>query len=305
MFEAYTALSFSLISATLGIELLSLINAWVKSSGIWTFWSPSREGTVNWGAVMSAKGLTAFIPSIADLIALLTEAMSFWMDVLRPPRVVSMKLVICDSGVRLAGGKCREVVGTNLLSGRDKNGEGPTDNKFEEAKEGGAVDVNQEIDDAFHGGQAEDESGPSTVEGSVDGVSELLVCCESHVPGKVGSRGSGPLCGSAAGKKVLLGAVDGTLDRITRRLNSEDDEEERKNGVGNPSQGEEMRQLEIWLEGGRHCRVVNGRWGHCACRHLGEKKEENCRPATWGRSKESRRRGRGGARTALSEHASL
>ena len=32
--KTYTALSFSLISATEGIELLSLTNAWVKSSGI-------------------------------------------------------------------------------------------------------------------------------------------------------------------------------------------------------------------------------------------------------------------------------
>ena len=73
----YTALSLSLISATEGIELLSLIRACVKSSGSWMFWSPSREGTLNWGAVMSEKGLTLLIPSIAVFMALLTELMSF------------------------------------------------------------------------------------------------------------------------------------------------------------------------------------------------------------------------------------
>jgi len=47
-----------------------------------------------------------------------------------------------------------------------------------------------------------------------------------------------------------------------------------------------MGQLEIWLEGGRHRWVVNRRRRDGACRHLGEKKGRNCRPATWGRSKE-------------------
>ena len=45
---------------------------------------------------MSAKGLTLLIASMAVLIALLTEVTSFWMVVLRFPRVFSMKSVICD-----------------------------------------------------------------------------------------------------------------------------------------------------------------------------------------------------------------
>jgi len=173
-------------------------------------------------------------------------------------------------------------VTTNLFNGRDENGECPTDDEFEEAKEGGTVNVDQEIDDALHNGQGKDESGPSTIDSSVDRVGELLVDCESHVPGKVGGGGSSSLRGSAAGKKVLLCAIDGTLGRITRRLKSEDDEEERKDGIGKPSQGEKVGQLEVWPEGGRHCRVVNRRRGDCACRHLKEREGKYCRPATWG-----------------------
>src|SRR5258705_4595676 len=98
--RTYMALSFCLISAAEGSELLSLIKAWVKSSGSWTFWSPSREGMLNWGAVMSAKGLTLLIASMAVLIALLTEVTSSWMDVLSLPRVDSIKSVICDGRIR-------------------------------------------------------------------------------------------------------------------------------------------------------------------------------------------------------------
>ena len=44
------------------MELLRLIKAWVKSSGIVTFWRLSREGTENWGAVISANWLVLSIP---------------------------------------------------------------------------------------------------------------------------------------------------------------------------------------------------------------------------------------------------
>ena len=63
--ETYRALSLSLIWAGEGMELLRLINAWVKLSGIVTFWRLSREGTENWGAVMSANGLILLIPLTA------------------------------------------------------------------------------------------------------------------------------------------------------------------------------------------------------------------------------------------------
>ena len=139
---------------------------------------------------------------------------------------------------------------SNLLSGRDKNGKRPADNELEETKEGGTVDVDQEIDDALHNGQGKDESGPCTVESSVDGVGELLIGCESHVLGEAGGGGSSSFCGFAAGEKALLGTCDGALGRITRRLESEDNEEEGKNGICDPSQGEKMGQLEIWPEGG-------------------------------------------------------
>ena len=159
------------------------------------------------------------------------------------------------------------------MSGSDENGECSTDDELKEAKEGGTVDVDQEVDDALHNGQGKDESGPSTIESSVDGVGELLVGRKSHVTRKAGCGGSSSLCGFAAGKKVLLGTIDGTLGRITGRLESEDDKEERKDWIGEPSQGEKVGKLEVWLEGGRHCRVVNWRRDG-ACRHW-EKKKEN------------------------------
>lgn len=94
--EAYRALSLSLIWVGEGIELLRLIKDWVKSLGIVTFCSELREGMLNWGAEMFPKGLTLLIPSIALLIALLTEVTSFWMDVLMLPRVVWRKLEIYE-----------------------------------------------------------------------------------------------------------------------------------------------------------------------------------------------------------------
>ena len=92
------------MSAAEGIELLSLINAWVKSLGSETFWSPSREGTENWGAVIFENGLTLLTPSTRDWIALLMEFTSFWMDDLTLPRVLWMKLEICKKSVRGMGG---------------------------------------------------------------------------------------------------------------------------------------------------------------------------------------------------------
>lgn len=138
------------------------------------------------------------------------------------------------------------------MNGRNEDGEGPADDEFEETKEGGTVDIDQEIDNGFHGGQGKDESGPSTIQSPVDGICKLLVRCEGHVPREAGSGGSGSFCGLAARKKVLLGTRDRTLGRISRRLEAEDDEEERKNGICDPSQGKKMGQLEIWLERGRH-----------------------------------------------------
>ena len=158
------------------------------------------------------------------------------------------------------------------MSCSDENGERPTDDELEEAKEGGTVDVDQEVDDALHNGQGKDESGPSTIESSVDGVDKLLVRRKSHVPRKVGGGGGSSLRGFAAGKKVLLGTNDGTLGRITGRLKSEDDEEERNDWIGQPSQGEKVGELEVWLEGGRHCWVVNWRRRDGACRHWEKRK---------------------------------
>ena len=51
----------------------------------------------------------------------------------------------------------------DLLSGRDEDGECPADDEFEETKEGGTIDIDQEIDNGFHHGQGKDESSPSAV----------------------------------------------------------------------------------------------------------------------------------------------
>ena len=49
------------------------------------------------------------------------------------------------------------------MSSRDKDGERPADDEFEETKEGGAIDIDQEIDNGFHCGQGKDESGPCAI----------------------------------------------------------------------------------------------------------------------------------------------
>lgn len=123
----------------------------------------------------------------------------------------------------------------NLLDCRYENRKCAANYEFDEAKEGGTVDVDQEVDDCFHNGQRKDEGIPGTVESPIDGIGELMVYCESHVLGKAGSGGSGTLCGFAARKKGILCALDGRLSRIGIGLKSEDDEEKRNDWIGHPS----------------------------------------------------------------------
>ena len=72
----------------------------------------------------------------------------------------------------------------NLLSRRYEKRKCAADDEFDETKEGGTVDIDQKVDDAFHDGQGKDKGIPCTIKSSIDGVGELLVCCEGHVPGK-------------------------------------------------------------------------------------------------------------------------
>ena len=99
---------------------------------------------------------------------------------------------------------------TNRLDFSDEDRKGPADDKFEEAKEGGTVDIDQEVDDGFHDSQREDKRVPSAIESSIDGVGELLVRCEGHIPREAGCGGSGALCGFTTRQKVRFGARDGT-----------------------------------------------------------------------------------------------
>ena len=97
------------------------------------------------------------------------------------------------------------------------------------------VDTDQEVDGAFHDGRGKDERIPRAIENSVDGICELLVCCEGHVPRKAGSGGNGTLCGFATSQKAPFGTRDGTLCGIGC-LKSKDDEEKGNYGIGDPSQ---------------------------------------------------------------------
>lgn len=103
---------------------------------------------------------------------------------------------------------------TNRLDFSDEDGKSPADDKFEEAKEGGTVDIDQEVDDGFHDGQREDKRVPSAIESSIDGVGELLVRSEGHIPREAGCGGSGALCGFTTRQKVRFGARDGTQGGI-------------------------------------------------------------------------------------------
>ena len=73
----YTASTLSLISWNEGMEAFSLVSASSKEAGRATFWRPSRLGTLISGAEMSPKGLTLLIPSMAVLMILFAEVISF------------------------------------------------------------------------------------------------------------------------------------------------------------------------------------------------------------------------------------
>lgn len=65
LITTHMASSLLLISSMLGKELFNLISESSKSVGIVTFCKAAKLGMLNWGAVISPKGLTLLIPSIA------------------------------------------------------------------------------------------------------------------------------------------------------------------------------------------------------------------------------------------------
>jgi hypothetical protein len=56
------------------------------------------------------------------------------------------------------------------------------------------------------------------------------------------------LRGQAASEKIPFGIFYGLLRRVRGQLEAERDKNERKDGVREPREGEDVRELEIWRE---------------------------------------------------------
>jgi hypothetical protein len=135
------------------------------------------------------------------------------------------------------------------LNGRDEEGEATANNKLDEAKEGGAVDVDEEVDDRLHDGQGEDECGAGTLHRVVDGLNHALVGGDGHVAREARGTGRGLLSREAARDEVLLCARYRTAGRVQGELEAEGDEEEGENGVREPCERNQVGELEVRLEG--------------------------------------------------------
>jgi hypothetical protein len=149
------------------------------------------------------------------------------------------------------------------LYSANENSKTASNNKFEEAQERGPVNVDNKIDNRFHDGQGEDQSLSRSVHGIVDSAGELFVSGDCHVTGHACGGSGGLLCCLAAGEKVALCARDSILGGSKGELDAEDDKNERKNGVGKPSERNQVRELEIRSKLGRVERVSVVSGGSC------------------------------------------
>ena len=149
MNETYMSSTVFFISPTEGREELSFVNASSNEAGRVTFWRPSKLGTLICGTEMSPKGFTLLMASMAVLIILFAEAMSFWMPV--------RKLVVADERRLLTyeeiSAKLEEDDKfTHLLNGSNKNGKAASNHKFQKTEQSGSVEVDNKVDDRFHDG---------------------------------------------------------------------------------------------------------------------------------------------------------
>ena len=157
---------------------------------------------------------------------------------------------------------------TDLLDGTDEDGKTATDDEFGKTQKSGAVDVDKKVDDALHCGEGENEGETGCVEGGVDGGNNLAVGGGGEIAGHAGGSGCSALCGGAAGQQLGLCEGSGVEGGSEGNVETEGDEEEGEDGIGQPCEGEEMGQLEIGTEGSwvvplgrreRHGRACDGR----------------------------------------------
>ena len=92
---------------------------------------------------------------------------------------------------------------TYFLNCADEKIQSANDNKLEKAKECGAVDADEKVDDCLHARQCQDESFTSSVHCSIGGICELLIGGYGQVAWHTGS-GSGSLFGSLTSCEEII-----------------------------------------------------------------------------------------------------
>jgi len=140
---------------------------------------------------------------------------------------------------------------THLLNGSNENGKATSNHKFQKTKQSRSVEVDNKVDDRFHGGQGEDEGGTSGVHGCINCICVLLIGGKGHITRHARGRCGGIFCSLATCEKLILCARDRILCTGQRKLKTKSDEDERKNGIREPCEREKMRELQIGRKGRR------------------------------------------------------
>ena len=142
----------------------------------------------------------------------------------------------------------------------NKDGKTTSNNNFQKAEKSGSVEIDNEVDDPFHGGQGEDEGGTSGVHGSINCLCVLSVGGKCHITRHARGRCGSIFCSLAACEELFLCANDRILSAGQRKLKTEGDKDEGKNGIREPCEREEMGKLQIGRKGrGGRVSVVSWR----------------------------------------------
>ena len=86
------------------------------------------------------------------------------------------------------------MAGNHLLHSSNQDSKTSADNKLQEAEKGGAVEVDNEVNDGLHDRQRENEGGASSIEGSIDRICVLLVSGKRHEAGHACCRRGSLFC---------------------------------------------------------------------------------------------------------------
>jgi len=256
-YKTYTSSIVFLISLTEGREALSFVNASSNEAGRVTFWRASKLGTLICGAEILPKGLTLLTASMADLMTLFADAMSFWIPVRKLLVAAERRLLTYHE---FSGRLEEDKQFAHLLNCSNKNGKTTSNNKLQKAEKSGSVEINNKVDDCLPDGQGEDEGGTSGIHGSINCICVLLVRGKGHITRHARGRCSSIFCGLAAREELFLCARDCILSAGQRKLKTEGDKDEGKNGIREPCEREEMGELQIGRKGrGRRVSVVSWR----------------------------------------------